>query len=140
MEEVKKQNILSRINFRDQRVLMVGVILLITIVVSLISPKFVEIRNIVAIFQQVTVLGILTMAMGLLLISGGIDLSIGNIMVLSGVVISKVITGEEYRRGNCLRPPHRLSLRLCQWSDHCQESLSAFNHHFGDSQIFWAHR
>ena len=65
MEEVKKQNILSRINFRDQRVLMVGVILLITIVVSLISPKFVEIRNIVAIFQQVTVLGILTMAMGL---------------------------------------------------------------------------
>ncbi len=93
MEEVKKQNILGKINFRDQRVLMVGVILLITIVVSLISPKFVEIRNIVAIFQQVTVLGILTMAMGLLLISGGIDLSIGNIMVLSGVVISKVITG-----------------------------------------------
>lgn len=93
MEEVKKQNILSRINFRDQRVLMVGVILLITVVVTLIAPKFVEIRNIVAILQQVTVLGILTMAMGLLLISGGIDLSIGNIMVLSGVVISKVITG-----------------------------------------------
>ena len=78
---------------KDQRVLMVFVILLITIGVTIVSPKFVEIRNIVAIFQQISVLGILTMAMALLLISGGIDLSIGNIMILSGVVISKVIMG-----------------------------------------------
>jgi ribose/xylose/arabinose/galactoside ABC-type transport system permease subunit len=34
------------------------------------------------------------MAMALLLISGGIDLSIGNIMVLSGVVTSKIIMGD----------------------------------------------
>lgn len=40
-----------------------------------------------SIFQQICVLGILTMAMSILLISGGIDLSIGNIMVLSGVVM-----------------------------------------------------
>lgn len=36
-------------------------------------------------------LGILTMAMSILLISGGIDLSIGNIMVVCGVVMYVVL-------------------------------------------------
>lgn len=70
------------------------VIIGISIIVSIINPKFIDIKNIVAIFQQISVLGILTMAMTLLLISGGIDLSIGNIMVLSGVVISKIIMND----------------------------------------------
>lgn len=77
--------------YKDQRILMILVIILISLIVTIVSPKFLGIRNIVAIFQQISVLGILTMAMALLLISGGIDLSIGNIMILSGVVISKVI-------------------------------------------------
>lgn len=93
MKNEKSQSVLGRINFKDQRVLMLFVILLITIVVTIISPEFVDIRNIVAILQQVSVLGILTMAMAMLLISGGIDLSIGNIMILSGVVVSKIIMG-----------------------------------------------
>jgi ribose/xylose/arabinose/galactoside ABC-type transport system permease subunit len=93
MEQMKRNTLLEKINFRDQRVLMILVILLITTVVTIISPKFVDMRNIVAIFQQISVLGILTMAMAMLLISGGIDLSIGNIMVLSGVVTSKIIMG-----------------------------------------------
>lgn len=91
--ETAKKSVFSKLQLKDQRVLMILVIVLISIVVTIISPKFIEIRNIVAIFQQISVLGILTMAMAMLLISGGIDLSIGNIMILSGVVISKVITG-----------------------------------------------
>jgi len=94
MEVEKRINLAGKFAIKDQRVLMIIVILLITVVVTIISPKFVDIRNIVAIFQQVSVLGILTMAMALLLISGGIDLSIGNIMVLSGVVTSKIIMGD----------------------------------------------
>ena len=94
MEIEKRINLAGKFAIKDQRVLMIIVILLITVVVTIISPKFVDIRNIVAIFQQVSVLGILTMAMALLLISGGIDLSIGNIMVLSGVVTSKIIMGD----------------------------------------------
>jgi ribose transport system permease protein len=76
---------------RNQKVILIMVILLISIVVGSINPNFFGIINIIAIFQQVSVLGILTMAMALLLISGGIDLSIGMIMALSGVVISKII-------------------------------------------------
>jgi len=81
-------------SMKEQKILMVAVLVLITIVVSSINIKFIGIKNIVAIFQQISVLGILTMAMTFLLISGGIDLSIGNIMVLSGVVISKIIMND----------------------------------------------
>ena len=82
----------SRLQFmRDQRVLLALVILLIITVISLINPRFIALKNVVTILQQISVLGILTMGMSLLLISGGIDLSIGNIMILSGVIVSKVI-------------------------------------------------
>ncbi len=82
----KKRSILS-----DQRILLAIVIIGIMIVVSIINPKFIDINNIVAIFQQISVLGILTMSMSLLLISGGIDLSIGNMMGLICVVIATVL-------------------------------------------------
>ena len=77
---------------KDQRVLLAIVIAIIVIVViSVINPNFISLGNIVAIFQQICVLGILTMAMSILLISGGIDLSIGNIMVVCGVVMYVVL-------------------------------------------------
>lgn len=72
---------------RDQRVLLALVIAIVVLTVSLIKPNFISISNIFAIFQQISVLGILTMAMSMLLIAGGVDLSVGNIMVLSGVVM-----------------------------------------------------
>ncbi len=77
--------------FKDQRILLVFVIIGIILGVAIINPKFVAVGNLITIFQQISVLGILTMAMAMLLIGGGIDLSIGNIMVLSGVVMSKVL-------------------------------------------------
>lgn len=76
---------------KDQRILLAIVIVAIICIVSIINPRFIAITNLITIFQQISVLGILTMAMSMLLISGGIDLSIGNIMVLSGIVMSQII-------------------------------------------------
>lgn len=76
---------------RDQPMMLAMVILLIITAISLVNPRFIALKNIITILQQISVLGILTMAMSLLLISGGIDLSVGNIMILSGVVMSKVM-------------------------------------------------
>ena len=76
---------------RDQRMMLAMVILLIITAISLVNPRFIALKNIITILQQISVLGILTMAMSLLLISGGIDLSVGNIMILSGVVMSRVM-------------------------------------------------
>lgn len=77
---------------RSQNAQLIAVLALIAIVVTFVNPNFMKISNVVSIFQQISVLGILTMAMALALISGGIDLSIGMIMALAGVVISRIIT------------------------------------------------
>ncbi|MBK5248029.1 MAG: ABC transporter permease [Actinomycetales bacterium] len=77
---------------KNQNTLLLAVLVLIAVVVTLINPNFLRVGNIVSIFQQISVLGILTMAMALLLISGGIDLSLGTTMALTAVVISRFVT------------------------------------------------
>ena len=67
------------------------VIIAIVAIVSVINPRFIMMQNIITIFQQICVLGILTMAMSMLLISGGIDLSVGNIMTISGIVMAYLV-------------------------------------------------
>ena len=77
--------------FTDQRFLLGLVIAFIVVIVAMINPKFIAMSNIITIFQQISVLGIITMAMGLLMISGGTDVSLANIMVLSGITMSKML-------------------------------------------------
>ncbi|MDR1506789.1 MAG: ABC transporter permease [Treponema sp.] len=72
---------------RNQHVLLGLVIVIIGVIISLINSRFMAATNLISIFQQISVLGILTMSMSVLLISGGIDLSVGNSMVLSGVIM-----------------------------------------------------
>jgi ribose/xylose/arabinose/galactoside ABC-type transport system permease subunit len=82
-----------RVNLKDQRVLLWIIILLLCVVVSSINPRFLSVGNIMVVLQQVSVVGILTMGMSLLLISGGIDLSMGSIMIFSAVIMARVIMG-----------------------------------------------
>ncbi|MDR2049017.1 MAG: ABC transporter permease [Treponema sp.] len=76
---------------RSQHALLGFVIIFIALVISLINSRFIAVTNLLSIFQQISVLGILTMTMSILLISGGIDLSIGNSMVLSGMVMGILV-------------------------------------------------
>ena len=59
---------------KEQRVLLAIVIVVIVAAVSAINPRFIQVKNLITIFQQISVTGILTMAMSMLLIGGGIDL------------------------------------------------------------------
>jgi ribose/xylose/arabinose/galactoside ABC-type transport system permease subunit len=61
------------------------------VVVSSINPRFISLGNIMVVLQQISVVGILAMGMSMLLISGGIDLSMGSIMVFSAVLMAKII-------------------------------------------------
>ena len=81
----------NKVILKDQRILLLLVIFVIIFAVTVINPKFITIKNIVTILGQISVIGILTMAMSMLLISGGIDLSLGNIMALSSVVMAALL-------------------------------------------------
>ncbi len=77
--------------FKSQSFFLVLVIALISIVAGILNPNFMTKSNMFAIFQQVAVLGIVTMSMVLLLISGLIDLSVGGMIGLSTVIITKLV-------------------------------------------------
>jgi ribose/xylose/arabinose/galactoside ABC-type transport system permease subunit len=78
---------------RDQRVILLILIAAIILIVGSINPRMFDGKNWLSVFASIAVGGLLTMSMAMLLLSGGIDLSIGNIMILSGVVISVLLTG-----------------------------------------------
>jgi ribose/xylose/arabinose/galactoside ABC-type transport system permease subunit len=60
--------------FRDQRVLLGVIIIIIIIAVSIVNKNFLKPANILSLLQQISVLGLLTMGMAKLMLSGGIDL------------------------------------------------------------------
>jgi len=76
---------------KNQSFFLLIVIILLSVIFGSMNPRFLTWGNLLAVFQQITVLGIATMAMALLLISGGIDLSIGSMIGLSSVVICTLI-------------------------------------------------
>jgi len=83
----------TREMFRDQRVILLILIIVISVAVGLINNRFFAVKNLLSIFQAIAVGGVLTMSMAMLLLSGGLDLSIGNIMILAGCTMSMLLTG-----------------------------------------------
>ena len=65
--------------------LMIGLIAII-IVSSIIEPKFITLANLMNILRQSTVIGICSLGITFVMISGGIDLSLGSIVSICSVV------------------------------------------------------
>jgi len=80
-----------RILIKDQRIILLVLIVLIAIIVGIINPRFLDIRNIITILQQISVLGVITLGFAMLMLSGGLDLSVGSIMTLSGCTIASMV-------------------------------------------------
>ncbi len=68
--------------------------LLIGIVISILSPKFLNFSNILNILRQTSVLGIMTMGITLLMISGEFDLSIGSTFAVAPVLFIDLMSRE----------------------------------------------
>lgn len=70
---------------------MILVIVAVSIVATILNPKFFSTRNFFNVMQQISVLGILSMCMALLMISGNLDISIGNMAGLVGMVFTRMV-------------------------------------------------
>jgi ribose transport system permease protein len=66
---------------------------LVMVLFSSLSDGFFNVRNLVNILIQVSGLAIVAAGMTLVLITAGIDLSVGSVMFLAGVVSGKIVTG-----------------------------------------------
>jgi len=89
-----KVNAFSREGLRrrfSQSTMLVIMIVVVAIVATIVNPKFLRITNIINIFQQISVLGIVACGVGMLLVSGYIDISVGAQVSLLGIILSGII-------------------------------------------------
>ena len=68
-------------------------LLVLIIVVSVLNTNFLSAQNIKNIFQQVSINGILAVGMTFVIITGGIDLSVGSLLGFSGVIAASLVSG-----------------------------------------------
>jgi ribose transport system permease protein len=77
----------------------VGALAAICILAVLLSPKaadgsyiFSQLGNLTDILRQVSIVGIISLAMNFVILTGGIDLSVGSILALSTTVVALILT------------------------------------------------
>ncbi|WP_195832846.1 ABC transporter permease subunit [Staphylococcus haemolyticus] len=69
----------------------IGLILLI-IVVSILNPSFLDLSNLLNLLRQISINGLIAFGMTFIILTGGIDLSVGSILALSSAFIVLMIT------------------------------------------------
>jgi len=69
--------------------------LLLVVVISFLSPAFLKPTNILNILRQTSINGIIAVGMTLVILTGGIDLSVGAILALASVVATSFAQGED---------------------------------------------
>ncbi|MCY6369032.1 ribose ABC transporter permease [Clostridium ganghwense] len=66
-------------------------LLILCVIVSIISPRFLSISNIKNVLTQVSVNTIIAIGMTFVILTGGIDLSVGSSLAISGAVAATVV-------------------------------------------------
>lgn len=88
-EKVEKKKI--KISFTQVTMLLFAIIALL-IFASITSPYFFTARNLLNIFTQATVLGLLSLGAGMVMISGGIDLTVGDLISFIACTVAVLIS------------------------------------------------
>jgi ribose transport system permease protein len=73
---------------------MLGLAIVLAVVLSLISPYFFTERNMFNILDQSVVLGIVAVGMTLVILTGGIDLSVGSVAGLCGIILAILLKAD----------------------------------------------
>jgi ribose/xylose/arabinose/galactoside ABC-type transport system permease subunit len=76
-----------------QALVMLFVLIGMFIVLSLLSPMFSRVGNVINIFKQTAINGILATGMACAILVGGFDMSVGSTVGLSGIIAALMATG-----------------------------------------------
>ncbi|WP_237155137.1 ABC transporter permease [Oryzibacter oryziterrae] len=75
-----------------QRLLAFASLIVLLVVFSVASPNFMQMSNMIAILQATSVNGVLAVAATIVIITGGIDLSVGTMMTFTAVIAGVILT------------------------------------------------
>lgn len=78
--------------FRNTRYLMLaGIVVIMALVFGLLNPKFYGFSNLMNIIRQTSILSVVSIGMTFVVLTGGIDLSVGSNIALSGALAAQVL-------------------------------------------------
>ena len=80
----------AKTSFMEKIIPFIGLILLI-IVVSILNPSFLDLSNLLNLLRQISINGLIAFGMTFIILTGGIDLSVGSILALSSAFIALII-------------------------------------------------
>jgi ribose/xylose/arabinose/galactoside ABC-type transport system permease subunit len=90
IDERQKKPVVSVFKFiLDQRTLLVLIVL--CALVGYLIPSFLTSKNILNVMRQVSITGIVAVGMTFVIITGGIDISVGSTVALSSVVVASAL-------------------------------------------------
>lgn len=86
---------MSKINMKSslQKLGPVIGLLLIVVIISIMSPSFLTMSNLLNVLRQVSINALIAFGMTFVILTGGIDLSVGSILALTGAVTAGMMSG-----------------------------------------------
>lgn len=70
---------------------VLAVFIVMFLISALLSPTFLKITNLLNVLRQISIMGILSIGMTFVIVSGGIDLSVGSIIAVVAVITADVV-------------------------------------------------
>lgn len=89
---MKKDNLLAKSKGLKNQIGLIGVILALSIIFTCLNSTFILPANLLNIVRQSSVMIIVAMGVTFVMVSGEMDLSIGGVACLTGMVVSKMLT------------------------------------------------
>lgn len=68
-------------------------LLLIVVIITIMSPNFLTLNNLLNVLRQVSINALIAFGMTFVILTGGIDLSVGSILALTGAVTAGLMAG-----------------------------------------------
>ena len=89
---LKDSGLVQRLKFTSSTVRVLGIILVaLFIVLTIGTDKFLTINNLANLARQTSIVGIIAVGMTLVIICAGIDLSVGSVLALGGIIGSLIM-------------------------------------------------
>jgi ribose transport system permease protein len=70
---------------------LVGVLVLLCVVASVISPTFLQVANVINVLRQMALYGIVSIGMTFVILTAGIDLSVGSTVGIVAIVVTQIL-------------------------------------------------
>src|SRR5699024_12855972 len=88
---MKQSKLSFSYSYLEKIISFIGLILLV-VVISVLNTAFLDLSNLLNLLRQVSINGLIAFGMTFVILTGGIDLSVGSILALSSAFTAILIT------------------------------------------------